>query len=72
MHNCYYYCFLGFWGFIVLGALLVPFYWIPAYPPFSENPRNVLEDTPDGLVQLYNNGLLFLAVLGKALNNECH
>lgn len=54
----------GFWGFVVLGSLLVPFYWIPAYPPFSANPRDVLEDTPDGLVQLYNNGLLLLAMLG--------
>ncbi|XP_026280126.1 solute carrier family 35 member F6 [Frankliniella occidentalis] len=54
----------GLWGFVVLGSLLVPFYWIPAYPPFSENPRNVLEDTPDGLVQLFNNGLLLLAMFG--------
>ncbi|KAK3915012.1 Solute carrier family 35 member F6 [Frankliniella fusca] len=54
----------GLWGFVVLGSLLVPFYWIPAYPPFSENPRNVLEDTPDGLVQLYNNGLLLFAMFG--------
>lgn len=54
----------GFWGFLILGSLLVPFYWIPTYPPFSNNPRNVLEDTPDGLVQLYHNGLLFLAITG--------
>ncbi|KAJ1522596.1 hypothetical protein ONE63_001778 [Megalurothrips usitatus] len=54
----------GLWGFLVLGALLVPFYWIPANPPFSDNPRNVLEDTPDGLVQIYNNGLLLLSVIG--------
>lgn len=58
----------GFWGFLVLGLLLIPFYWIPAYPPFSENPRNVLEDAPDGFVQLYNNGFLCLSLIGTFIS----
>lgn len=58
----------GFFGFIVLGALQVPFYYIPAGRPFADNSRGTLEDLPDALTQLSNNHMLIFAVLGTVLS----
>lgn len=55
----------GVFGFLVLGFLLVPFYFIHVPPPFSDNPRGVLEDAIDGFIQLYNSPWLVVAFLGK-------
>ncbi|CAG7820076.1 unnamed protein product, partial [Allacma fusca] len=48
----------GIFGFATLGFLMIPMYYIPVGPPFSNNPRGVLEDPIDGLIQLGNNPLL--------------
>lgn len=63
MMRCIYYFIPGIFGFCTLSVLLVAFYWIPA-GIFSGNPRQVLEDVPDAFVQLGNNPLLIVAVLG--------
>lgn len=57
----------GVFGFLVLGFLLIPFYFIHVPPPFSDNPRGVLEDAIDGFIQLYNNPLLVCAFMGTSL-----
>lgn len=57
----------GIFGFCTLSVLLVAFYWIPA-GIFSGNPRQVLEDVPDAFVQLGNNPLLIVAVLGNIIS----
>ena len=60
-----FFCYLaGVFGFCTLSILLIPFYWIPA-GVFSGNPRGVLEDPIDAVIQLSNNGLLVVAVLGE-------
>lgn len=60
--------FEGLFGFITLSALLVPFYFIPVSPPFSNNAHHVLEDLPDALTQLANSGRLSLAMLGTIVS----
>lgn len=57
----------GFFGFITLGALLFAFYYIPA-GVFGNNPRGVLEDSLDGFIQLGNNKLLLVPILGNILS----
>ncbi|XP_042860156.1 solute carrier family 35 member F6-like isoform X2 [Penaeus japonicus] len=57
----------GIFGFTALSILLVAFYWIPA-GIFSGNPREVLEDVPDAFIQLGNNPLLIVAVLGNIIS----
>lgn len=42
----------GVFGFSVLSALLVVFYWVPAPPHFGHNARGTVEDAIDGLVQI--------------------
>lgn len=42
----------GVFGFSVLSVLLVVFYFTPAPPHFGHNPRGVVEDAIDGLVQI--------------------
>lgn len=54
----------GFWGFSVLGMLLIPMYYIKVGPPFNHNAHGVLEDLPDALAQMSNNYQLILAILG--------
>lgn len=67
MMRCIYYFIPGIFGFCTLSVLLVAFYWIPA-GIFSGNPRQVLEDVPDAFVQLGNNPLLIVAVLGNIIS----
>lgn len=57
----------GLFGFLTLSILLVPFSYIPA-GIFSGNPRGTLEDPWDAFVQLSNNGLLVVAVLGNIIS----
>ncbi|KRT78800.1 hypothetical protein AMK59_6550, partial [Oryctes borbonicus] len=42
----------GVFGFIVLGLLHIPFYFIYVGPPFSNNARGVLEDIIDAFIQI--------------------
>ncbi|XP_045784611.1 solute carrier family 35 member F6-like isoform X2 [Maniola jurtina] len=58
----------GVFGFSVLSMLLVVFYWIPAPEHFDQNPRGTVEDFIDGLVQIGNNSLLLLAILGTIVS----
>ncbi|KAM4603249.1 solute carrier family 35 member F6 isoform 2-T2 [Discoglossus pictus] len=54
----------GFFGFIILTLLLIPFYYIPA-SNFSNNEREVLEDSLDAFCQMGNQPLIILALLGN-------
>ncbi|XP_058454828.1 solute carrier family 35 member F6 [Malaya genurostris] len=58
----------GFFGFSILGVLLVPMYFITTFPPFNHNARGVLEDLPDALVQMKNNYQLILAIIGTIVS----
>ncbi|CAL4123011.1 unnamed protein product [Meganyctiphanes norvegica] len=57
----------GLFGFLTLTTLLVPFYWLPV-GQFSGNPRGVLEDVVDAVIQLNNNKLLIAAMAGNILS----
>ncbi|MEE6477229.1 hypothetical protein FKM82_011422 [Ascaphus truei] len=54
----------GFFGFVILTLLLIPFYYIPA-GNFSNNDRQVLEDAVDAFCQMGNQPLIILALLGN-------
>nr|CAG4651781.1 EOG090X051P [Triops cancriformis] len=58
----------GIFGFITLSLLLVPMYYIPVGPPFNHNPREVLEDALDGLIQISNSYLLITAITGTIIS----
>uniref|UniRef100_A0A8D8QW91 Solute carrier family 35 member F6 n=1 Tax=Cacopsylla melanoneura TaxID=428564 RepID=A0A8D8QW91_9HEMI len=58
----------GVFGFITTAVLLVPFYFIKVGKPFTDNSRGSLEDVPDAFVQLSNNPLLIIAILGTILS----
>ncbi|XP_063546727.1 solute carrier family 35 member F6 [Cydia strobilella] len=58
----------GVFGFSTLSALLVVFYWTPAPPHFGHNARGTVEDAIDGLVQIGNNPVLLVAVLGTIVS----
>ncbi|XP_023944465.2 solute carrier family 35 member F6 [Bicyclus anynana] len=58
----------GVFGFSVLSLLLVVFYWVPAPPHFDSNPRGTVEDVIDGLVQIFNNSKLLVAILGTVIS----
>ncbi|XP_063296855.1 solute carrier family 35 member F6 [Pelobates fuscus] len=54
----------GFFGFVILTLLLIPFYYIPA-SSFSNNDREVLEDSLDAFCQMGNQPLIIVALLGN-------
>lgn len=54
----------GIFGFVTLSILLVPMYYIKVGPPFSDNPRMVLEDALDGFTQMANNPVIIVAMTG--------
>ncbi|XP_061719897.1 solute carrier family 35 member F6 isoform X1 [Cydia pomonella] len=58
----------GVFGFSTLSALLVVFYWTPAPPHFGHNARGTVEDAIDGLVQIGNNPVLLVAILGTIVS----
>ncbi|CAH2035358.1 unnamed protein product, partial [Iphiclides podalirius] len=58
----------GIFGFSILSALLVIFYWVPAPSHFGNNPRGTVEDAIDGLIQIGNNPLLLMAVIGTVVS----
>ncbi len=55
----------GFFGFITLGILLIPMYFIKAGKPFSADPEGRLENALDAFVQLRNSWQVLLATIGK-------
>ncbi|XP_044260608.1 solute carrier family 35 member F6 [Tribolium madens] len=54
----------GLFGFTVLGLLQIPFYYIKAGPPFTNNPHGTLEDAIDALIQIGHSWQLMFAILG--------
>ncbi|XP_013161425.1 PREDICTED: solute carrier family 35 member F6 [Papilio xuthus] len=58
----------GIFGFSVLSGLLVIFYWVPAPSHFGNNPRGTVEDAIDGLIQIGNNPLLLVAIIGTIIS----
>uniref|UniRef100_A0A1B6GK29 EamA domain-containing protein n=1 Tax=Cuerna arida TaxID=1464854 RepID=A0A1B6GK29_9HEMI len=58
----------GIFGFVILGFLHIPFYYISVPPPFSSNSRSTLEDVPDAFVQMWNNKLIIVALLGTVVS----
>lgn len=57
----------GFWGFIVLGLLLIPFYYINA-GNFSNTAEHRLENVPDAFKQMGNNPIIIAATIGNVLS----
>ncbi|XP_010876701.2 solute carrier family 35 member F6 [Esox lucius] len=57
----------GFFGFIILSLLLIPFFYIPV-GSFSNNPRHVLEDALDAFCQIGKNPMIILALLGNTVS----
>lgn len=55
----------GIFGFVTLSLLLIPMYYIRVGPPFSDNPRMVLEDALDGFTQMKNNPVIIVAMTGR-------
>jgi len=53
----------GFWGFIPLSVILVPFYYIPG-PAVG----NRLENPLDAIVQMGNSGIITLALVGNVVS----
>nr|XP_023027987.1 solute carrier family 35 member F6 [Leptinotarsa decemlineata] len=54
----------GLFGFVVLGLLQIPFYFIRAGPPVTQNVGDRLEDAIDAFVQIGHSWQLTVAVLG--------
>ena len=62
---------LGFWGFVGMSICLVIFFFIPVSDPswsYSPTPPWILEDALDGFIQLGNNPLLLIAILGTVFS----
>lgn len=58
----------GFFGFSVLGFLLVPMYYIKVGHPFNNNAHGSLEDFVDAMTQIGNNWQLIMALLGTVVS----
>ncbi|CAG9862081.1 unnamed protein product [Phyllotreta striolata] len=58
----------GLFGFVVLGLLQIPFYFIRAGPPVTVHPGDRLEDPIDAFVQIGHSWRLTLAVLGTVFS----
>lgn len=58
----------GLFGFVTLGTLLVPMYFIKVGTPFNHNANGSLEDLPDALVQIGNNWQLAMALIGTVIS----
>ncbi|KAJ8940915.1 hypothetical protein NQ318_017506 [Aromia moschata] len=58
----------GLFGFLVLGFLQIPFYFIRAGPPVTEHYGDRLEDAIDAFVQIGHSWQLTLAVLGTIVS----
>lgn len=58
----------GFFGFSVLGLLLIPMYYINVGAPFNHNAHGTLEDVIDALTQISNNWQLQMALLGTVVS----
>lgn len=58
----------GLFGFLVLGFLQIPFYFIRAGPPVTENIGDRLEDAIDAFVQIGHSWQLGMAISGTIIS----
>ncbi|CAH1963878.1 unnamed protein product [Acanthoscelides obtectus] len=58
----------GTFGFLVLGFLQIPFYYIKAGPPVTRNYGDRLEDAIDAFVQIGHSWQLMMAILGTIIS----
>ena len=62
--------FAGFFGFFVLGLLLIPMYYIPAGAPFTTNPDGRLENALDAFYMLRHSWQIMLATIGGRMTTN--
>ncbi|XP_050442960.1 solute carrier family 35 member F6-like [Adelges cooleyi] len=55
----------GVFGFLMMSVLLVPFYFIIVGAPIANNSRGSIEDFPEAIVQIMNNKVILLALIGN-------
>ncbi|XP_050316084.1 solute carrier family 35 member F6 [Anthonomus grandis grandis] len=58
----------GLFGFVTLGLLQIPFYFIFAVKPLVPNNGDRLEDAIDAFIQIGNNWRLLMAILGTIIS----
>ncbi|CAB0007430.1 unnamed protein product [Nesidiocoris tenuis] len=58
----------GLFGLVVTGLLLIPFYFIHVPERFGDNAHGVLEDLPDALIQMGNNKLIIVSLIGTIIS----
>lgn len=58
----------GLFGFLTLGLLLVPFYYIHVPPPFADNPTGSLENALDAVYQITHSWQIATATGGTILS----
>ncbi|EDV24200.1 Solute carrier family 35 member F6 [Trichoplax sp. H2] len=58
----------GFFGFFILGILLIPFYFIHANEMFSHSPQFRLEDALDAFCQMGNSKIIVIAMIGNIIS----
>ncbi|XP_030765066.1 solute carrier family 35 member F6 [Sitophilus oryzae] len=58
----------GLFGFLTLGFLQIPFYFIRAGPPLTQHNGDRLEDAVDAFVQIGHSWQLFIAILGTVIS----
>ncbi|XP_069700753.1 solute carrier family 35 member F6-like [Periplaneta americana] len=58
----------GMFGVIMLGLLLIPFNFIKVPKPFSDNSRGTMEDVVGACVQIKNNLLLIVPLIGLIIS----
>lgn len=59
----------GLFGFLMMGLLLVPFYYINVGPPLAgNNSRGVIEDFPEAITQIMNNKWILVALIGNIIS----
>ena len=57
--------FIGIFGFVTMGLLLIPFFFIIVPSPFGSPYSHRLEDVPDAFLQMGNNNLIIVGIVGK-------
>lgn len=58
----------GFFGFSVLGLLLVPMYYIHVGQPFNHNAHQTIEDFFDAMIQIKNSWQIIMALGGMIVS----
>lgn len=58
----------GFFGFFVLGILLIPMYYLKPGHPFSNDPDGRMENVLDAFIQMKNNHIIIIATIGNIVS----